>query len=720
MTFISKIALVFFSLLFISTNCFAASNAEEFSSKIVEISKKLIIQEQKNRDFLPTQDEVIYNTLVSAQLEIAENLLGDYTGDQTRKTSFIAFLNAQKAEGDAQKYVDELKSCASNNKAIHAHLCSIFLASYYQLGGNEAATTEWSIKSAELISEIEYNSKDYWFAQFLTAEFSMVSYVYDRNIEKAIEAAELYLSAVTEQQFHFDVFDPINNLIVLFDRQHGSAASWETLKKIGIDIDTIPENNLETVLYTLGKISSNAGYYKQSLSYLEKLTPIVKHPGIEKVHFGYLALGYSKTGRIKEAQKAIKIGKNLFPEGFRSRFGILFLEAEREIASTNKNIERFVQLTVEIESVQKELNAAVVSAEHARLSKNLQITTERQQRESEALQFKAELASQKTTARNIQLMLAFVALSFLVGLLTYIFRSYRREQELNEEIQGKNDELEGVNADLSKAHNNLNNTYQQLKIAHRQAMAGQDAKQKFIGVVGHELRTPLNPIINLSSVLEDQAKDPRDRALLKAIRSAGKRLHIIVENMLAVSSADADSQVYIEKVDVVSETTTIIDEFSADMRERNQELVKSGKALRVNVYKTGDVDGMQISNKIIYRSIIRNLFDNAFKFTESGNIDIYIRPRRGRAGFLLEVSDTGQGIKPEQISKLMQPFEQAEMGLGRSHEGAGLGLAVIQKYCKQLGAKMNIDSMPGKGTKITIDFPEPAHESNTGKLLKVA
>ena len=74
----------------------------------------------------------------------------------------------------------------------------------------------------------------------------------------------------------------------------------------------------------------------------------------------------------------------------------------------------------------------------------------------------------------------------------------------------------------------------------------------------------------------------------------------------------------------------------------------------------------------------------------------------------------------DKIDQFMRPFEQAEMGLGRSHEGAGLGLAVVQKYCEQLSAKLSILSTVGKGTRIIIDFPEPVHESETGKLLKVA
>jgi len=156
------------------------------------------------------------------------------------------------------------------------------------------------------------------------------------------------------------------------------------------------------------------------------------------------------------------------------------------------------------------------------------------------------------------------------------------------------------------------------------------------------------------------------------------------------------------------------------MNDRNRELKAKGLFLNVNVYKHPELKRDQVSNKIIYRSIIRNLFDNAMKFTPHGEISIHLQPRKGHQGFHLEIRDTGLGMDALKINSFMRPFEQAEMGLGRSHEGAGLGLAVVQKYCEQLGAKMDIKSTVGQGTRISIDFPEPAHESDTGKLLKVA
>jgi len=314
--------------------------------------------------------------------------------------------------------------------------------------------------------------------------------------------------------------------------------------------------------------------------------------------------------------------------------------------------------------------------------------------------FEAQLNSERAESRQRQLMLSFAALLFLLGLAWYIYRSYRREQALNNEIQGKNDALEDVNADLehanrdlNSAHNTLSATFKELKVAHKQALAGKDAKEKFIGVVGHELRTPLNPIINLASILEEQVSNSRQKALLKTIKNAGKRLHIIVENMLAISSAGEINNIYVEPIDVTYNTTLIVKDFTQEILSRNSTLKQSGESLKVNIYKDPELEEFYQSNTVIYRAIVRNLFDNAMKFTKSGKIV---------------------------IKELIEPFEQAEMDLSRSYEGAGLGLAVVYKYCEQLGAKVSIESKVNVGTKVSIEFPEPAYEEETGALLKVA
>lgn len=714
-----KTIAVFVVFIFAPEKSFASEEGE-IVSEIVELAKR-ILEVDNSSDRKHSVTSRIFSDVSHFKTDDAQIVLNEASLEEEVTAIYQNYIDVVASDNRADHPgIVYLTECAMATASINAHKCSIALAEISAMLNDRTSVQKWVIHSTDVLSEIDFDHPDYWFSNVLTSELLINSYAYDRNAEKALDAGLDYLNSASKVDVPLNTYTLINNLVMLLDRSFGSEEAWSALEILNLDLSLVPQESREIILYTYSKISVGVEDYKSGLEYSEKLSEIVEHPVIKKVHFGYMALSSAKTGKIQKAKSAISESRPFYPEGFENRFGRYILMAQKEIAIHENRYADAIKIDQTIDRVNDELNAAVLSQERTRLAGNMLLSNERFNRERDKLQFKAELSAQQAKASRTQLLLSLCALVFLVGLVTYVFRSFRKEKRLNAEIQGVNIELEKKNKELHIAHANVTNTFERLKVAHRQAMAGQEAKQKFIGVVGHELRTPLNPIINLSEVLEARESDPKDKALLKAIKNAGKRLHIIVENMLAISSASKDSQVFIEMVDVVYEATTVVEEFVPDIRERNVQLKDEGKYVNVNVFRHPDFKNLQVSNKIIYRSIIRNLFDNAVKFTTDGEISLHLNLRDKKRGFQLEVRDTGIGMDVNKIEEFMRPFEQAEMGLGRSHEGAGLGLAVVHKYCEQLGAKMQIKSTVGKGTRITIDFPEPAHESETGKLLKVA
>ena len=107
-------------------------------------------------------------------------------------------------------------------------------------------------------------------------------------------------------------------------------------------------------------------------------------------------------------------------------------------------------------------------------------------------------------------------------------------------------------------------------------------------------------------------------------------------------------------------------------------------------------------------------------FTRGGEISIKLFDLGQENGFGLTIRDSGVGMDAAQVENLFRPFEQGDMSLSRNHEGAGLGLAVVMKYCKQLNARIDIKSKVNVGTRITIEFPEPDFEEETGELNQAA
>lgn len=676
-------------------------------------------QKQKLTQSLETRIDVALSEHDSAEVFKLLEQNPSYTEfrDIYSKTSEIFSMENSENKKTA---VTWLEKCAQSASYYRAHKCSISLAILSVQNMDTSALLDWATKASEISSTLREDDERYWYMQKQSFDFMTIAFIYERNIDEAIHFGGKYVEAGLKSKDRVQSFYLINNIAYLARVEIGVELAIKILEVANENIELLDDENKEILFYSLGRNHLAAGDYKTAYKYYSEFLKYESRDDLSNAAKGNLALIYSQLGKFDLAKKYADEAEVAYQGNLESEIGLNILTARKNIAVAEQSFAIALRIDEELDRVDDILEERAISSHRARLSKNLQIAGERQKRETDKLQYEAQLSAQRAKASRTQLFLSLCALVFLVGLVTYVFRSFRKEKRLNAEIQEFNNELERKNKELYIAHANVTNTFEQLQIAHRRAMAGQEAKQKFIGVVGHELRTPLNPIINLSEVLEARETDPKDKALLKAIKNAGKRLHIIVENMLAISSADKDSRVFIEMVDVVYEATTVVEEFVPDIKERNEKTISEGKYININVYKHPDLKSQCVSNKIIYRSIVRNLFDNAVKFTAHGEISVHLQLRKGGPGFQLEIRDTGQGMDTEKISEFMRPFEQAEMGLGRSHEGAGLGLAVVHKYCEQLGAKMQINSTVGKGTRITIDFPEPAHEEDTGKLLKVA
>jgi len=118
--------------------------------------------------------------------------------------------------------------------------------------------------------------------------------------------------------------------------------------------------------------------------------------------------------------------------------------------------------------------------------------------------------------------------------------------------------------------------------------------------------------------------------------------------------------------------------------------------------------GAVVSDRRRVEQILLNLLSNAIKFTERGEVRVACRVR----GEMLEisVSDTGLGIRPEDLDKLFEPFRQLETGLNRRHEGTGLGLAICRNLVHLLGGQIRVDSKLGVGSTFTFTLPCPPAE----------
>ncbi len=234
--------------------------------------------------------------------------------------------------------------------------------------------------------------------------------------------------------------------------------------------------------------------------------------------------------------------------------------------------------------------------------------------------------------------------------------------------------------------------------ARREAEAANSAKSQFLASMSHELRTPLNAIIGYSEMLEEDAierEQPESVADLQKIRAAGKHLLALINDVLDLSKIEAGKlDLYLETFDLrqaVTEVATTVEPLIA--RNRNRLVVECAPDL-----------GTVHSDLTRVRQVLLNLLSNASKFTEGGTITL--AAERTAAHIVFRVSDSGIGMTPEQMTRLFEPFSQAETSTSKKYGGTGLGLAITRRFCELMGGEISVASEPGKGSTFTVRLPE--------------
>ncbi|MCR5650631.1 MAG: DegV family EDD domain-containing protein [Lachnospiraceae bacterium] len=227
------------------------------------------------------------------------------------------------------------------------------------------------------------------------------------------------------------------------------------------------------------------------------------------------------------------------------------------------------------------------------------------------------------------------------------------------------------------------------------------ARNSFFSNLSHEIRTPINTIIGMNemNLREDVSDEVRENSL--CIESAGKMLLHLVNDILDMSKIESGQMKLLPaEYQTGRMLSDIVNMFWKTAKDKN---------LEFSVAVADDLPSALIGDEVRIKQILINILNNAVKYTDSGSVTLSIRARRdgeGNAVMSYTVSDTGIGIKKENLPYLFTAFSRMDEEKTKNIEGTGLGLSIVKSLVDMMGGKITVNSVYTKGTTFVIEIPQ--------------
>lgn len=275
-----------------------------------------------------------------------------------------------------------------------------------------------------------------------------------------------------------------------------------------------------------------------------------------------------------------------------------------------------------------------------------------------------------------------------------------------EELKASNEEIEAMNEELIERE--------------AEARKANQAKSDFLANMSHELRTPLNGILGFGEILENSITNEDQLRYLGIILASANNLLEIIRDILDFSKIEAGIfELQPKKTNLVS----LINKTSSAIR-----YLAEKKGLELFVEMTQNIPEKVIVDGTRLRQILVNLLSNAVKFTDQGEVQLTVKEverTQNKSRLLVEVTDTGIGIKDEDRDLIFEPFQQVDMSNTREYGGTGLGLTIVNELLQKMDSRLNFKSTYGKGSTFYFEVLLPCEqhqslESSKDRFAKIS
>ncbi len=263
--------------------------------------------------------------------------------------------------------------------------------------------------------------------------------------------------------------------------------------------------------------------------------------------------------------------------------------------------------------------------------------------------------------------------------------------------------------------NKQNYLINDLNISQQNLNEASQIKEKFLANMSHEIRTPMNSILGFTSLLQNKDMDADAKEYVSTIQKSGENLLLVVNDILDLSKIEA-GMMRIESS--IFNIRGLVDSIIETIKPKaNEKQITLLLLVDETVPETLEGDSFRLTQ------ILLNLVGNAIKYTNKGSVTIQIKYKKivnNSIKIELEITDTGIGISPENISSIFGRFNQAENNTTRKYGGTGLGLSIVKELVELQKGSIAVESTINKGTSffVTIPYTIAVEEKSVSKTIK--